>query len=105
MASNAGTVGDGSRAAPEVDLRSDVLSPPTPAMFEAMERARIGWPLRGEDPSVTELERLGAATLGMEAALFVPNATTANLLAVHTQGSRGGAVLMDELSHINVVEW
>jgi threonine aldolase len=74
-------------------------------MFEAMERARIGWPLRGEDPAVNELEALAAATLGMEAALFVPNATTANLLAVHTQGSRGGAVLMDELAHINVVEW
>jgi threonine aldolase len=97
--------GDGERAAPAIDLRSDVLSPPTPAMLEAMTRARIGWPLRREDPAVNGLERLGAETLGMEAALFVPNATTANLLAVHAQGSRGGAVLMDELAHVNVVEW
>jgi threonine aldolase len=105
MGSNTGTVGDGSRSAPAVDLRSDVLSPPTPEMFEAMARAPIGWPLRGEDPTVNELERLGAEILGLEAALFVPNATTANLLAVHTQGSRGGSVLMDQLAHINVVEW
>ena len=105
MDPNTGTVGDGSRSAPTVDLRSDVLAPPTPAMFEAMERVAIGWPLKGEDPTVNELERLGAEMLGLEAALFVPNATTANLLAVHTQGTRGGAVLMDELAHINVVEW
>lgn len=96
---------DGSRAAPAVDLRSDVLSPPTAAMFEAMTRASIGWPMRGEDPSVDHLERMAAALLGLEAAVFVPNATTANLLALHVQGTRGSAVLMDDLAHINVVEW
>ncbi len=58
---------------PAIDLRSDVLSPPTPEMFEAMAAARIGWTLRSEDASVTRLERLGAAMLGTEAALFVPN--------------------------------
>ncbi len=90
---------------PAVDLRSDVLSPPTPAMFEALAAAEIGWSLRSEDPSVARLERLAADRLGTEAALFVPNTTTANLLALLVQVDRGGAVLMDALSHINVVEW
>lgn len=90
---------------PVVDLRSDVLSPATPEMFEAMARAEIGWTLKGEDPSVARLERHGAALLGTEAALFVPNASTANLLALHVQLGRGSAVLLDRLAHVNVVEW
>ncbi len=88
-----------------IDLRSDVLSPATPEMFEAMARAEIGWPLRGEDPSVNRLERLGADLLGTEDALFVPNASSANLLALLVQLDRGSAVLMDRLAHINVTEW
>lgn len=90
---------------PRIDLRSDVLSPPTPAMFEAMERARIGWSLHQEDPSVLRLEAIAATTLGVEAALFLPNATTANLLALLVQGERGTGVVMDVTSHVNVVEW
>lgn len=90
---------------PAIDLRSDVLSPPTAAMFEAMTRAEIGWALRSEDPSVERLERLGATKLGTEDALFVPNATTANLLALLVQADRGSAVLLDAISHVNVVEW
>jgi len=74
-------------------------------MFAAMAGAPIGWPMRGEDPTVNELERRGATLLGLEAALFVPNATTANLLALHVQAAHGSAVLMDALAHINVVEW
>ena len=90
---------------PAVDLRSDVLSPPTPDMFEALAAADIGWSLRSEDPSVARLEALGADRLGTEASVFVPNATTANLLALLVQLERGDAVLMDATAHINVVEW
>jgi len=92
-------------APPAIDLRSDVLSPPTPAMFEAMTHAEIGWTLHSEDPSVDRLERLGASMLGTEAALFVPNASTANLLALFVGAERGTAVLLDAIAHINVVEW
>jgi threonine aldolase len=74
-------------------------------MFEAMAAAEIGWTLRSEDPSVARLERLGAETLGTEAALFVPNVTTGNLLALLLGAERGTAVLLDRLAHINVVEW
>jgi len=91
--------------APAIDLRSDVLSPPTPAMFEAMTAATIGWHLRSEDPSVAGLEQLTAAMLGTESALFLPNATTANLLALHLQAQPGSAVLLDAIAHVNVVEW
>jgi len=74
-------------------------------MFEAMAAAEIGWTLRSEDPSVARLERLGAEMLGTEAALFVPNVTTGNLLALLLGAERGTAVLLDRLAHINVVEW
>ena len=70
-----------------------------------MAAARIGWTLRSEDASVTRLERLGAAMLGTEAALFVPNVTTGNLLALLVGAPRGTAVLLDSLAHVNVVEW
>jgi threonine aldolase len=90
---------------PRIDLRSDVLSPPTPAMLDAMASAEIGWTLKSEDPSVRRLERLGATLLGAEAAVFVPNATTANLLALLVGAERGTAVLLDRIAHINVVEW
>jgi len=92
-------------AAPAIDLRSDVLSPPTAAMFEAMTSATIGWHLRSEDPSVDRLERTAAGMLDTEAALFLPNATTANLLAIHLQAQPGSAVLLDAIAHVNVVEW
>ncbi len=90
---------------PVIDLRSDVLSPPTPAMFQALTHAEIGWTLKGEDPAVNRLEAVGAAMLGTEDALFVPNASSANLLALLVQLDRGSAVLMDRLAHINVTEW
>jgi threonine aldolase len=74
-------------------------------MFEALVEADIGWSLRSEDPSVTRLEAMAADMLGTETAVFVPNATTANVLALLAQLERGDAVLMDALSHVNVVEW
>ncbi len=90
---------------PEVDLRSDTLSPSTPAMFEAMASVRIGMASRGEDETVNRLERAGADILGTEACVFLPNVTSANLLALLVQAPRGTAVLMDRLAHVNQVEW
>ena len=75
-----------------IDLRSDTLSPSTPAMFEAMAAARLGMASRGEDEHVLRLEARGADLLGTEAAAFLPNVTSANLLALLAQAPRGTAV-------------
>jgi threonine aldolase len=89
----------------EIDLRSDTLSPSTPAMFEALAGARIGMASTGEDESVNRLEQVGAELLGTEACVFVPNVTSANLLALLVQAPRGTGVVMDRMCHINQVEW
>jgi threonine aldolase len=90
---------------PRIDLRSDTLSPSTPAMYEAMATAKIGMASRGEDEHVLRIEARGADLLGTEAAAFLPNVTAANLLALLAQTPRGTAVLMDRMAHINQVEW
>lgn len=92
-------------SAPRIDLRSDTLSPSTPAMWEAMAAAGIGMASRGEDEHVLRLEARGAALLGTDSCVFLPNVTSANLLALLAQAPRGTAVLMDRLAHVNVVEW
>src|SRR5947209_4204094 len=83
-----------------IDLRSDTVTRPTPEMRRAMAEAEVGDDVFGEDPTVSELERLTAELLGQEAALFVPSGTMANQLAVrlHTQG--GDELLMDAGSHV-----
>lgn len=84
-----------------IDLRSDFLSTPTPAMHAAMARAAErdkGYGPR-EDPLQSELEQHGAHLLGKEDALFVPTCTMANLLAVMVVARRGDAVLLDEAGH------
>ena len=95
----------GGVSTPRVDLRSDTLSPSTPAMFEAMAAARIGMASRGEDEHVLRLEARGAELLGTEVAAFLPNVTSANLLALLAQAPRGTAIVMDRMAHINQVEW
>src|SRR5437868_4948487 len=55
-----------------IDLRSDTLTQPTPAMRRAMAEAQVGDDVFGEDPTVIKLEQLGAELLGKEGGLFVP---------------------------------
>ncbi|XP_057265616.1 uncharacterized protein LOC130599284 isoform X1 [Pezoporus wallicus] len=88
-----------------VDLRSDTVTQPCAAMRSAMARAAVGDDDYGEDPTVNELQRLAAGTLGMEEALFVPTATMANLIAVmcHCQ-RRGAQVILGRDSHLHVYE-
>src|SRR5690242_8998777 len=83
-----------------IDLRSDTVTQPTPAMRRAMADAEVGDDVFGEDPTVNELERVTAEILGKDAALFVPSGTMANQLAVrlHTQG--GDEILLDASSHV-----
>ena len=65
---------------PIVDLRSDTVTKPTPAMREAMARAEVGDDVFGDDPTVNALQERIAALLGKEAALFVPSGTQSNLV-------------------------
>jgi len=77
-------------AAYRVDLRSDTVTSPSPAMREAMATAEVGDAWYGDDPTANRLQELAAERTGMEAALFVPTGTMANQIAlalhVHTNG-------------------
>ncbi|XXF79502.1 GntG family PLP-dependent aldolase [Myxococcaceae bacterium GXIMD 01537] len=83
-----------------IDLRSDTVTKPTPAMRRAMAEAEVGDDVYGEDPTVRRLEERVAERLGLEAAVFVPSGTMANQVAlgVHTRPS--DEVLCDAGSHI-----
>ena len=72
-----------------VDLRSDTLTLPTPAMREAMARAEVGDDVWEEDPTVQRLEALAARLTGKEAALFVSSGTQGNLVSVLAQTRHG----------------
>jgi threonine aldolase len=83
-----------------IDLRSDAVTLPTEAMWEAMNGAKCGWAPSGEDESLDELELLAAELCGKEAALFVPTGTMANLLALMTHTTRGDQIVLVPDSHI-----
>lgn len=85
---------------PRVDLRSDTVSRPTPAMRKAMAEAEVGDVVFGDDPTVTRLERAVAERLGMEAAMFVPTGTMSNQVALAAQVAPGDAVLMPAFAHV-----
>jgi len=87
-----------------IDLRSDTVTLPTPAMREAMYRAELGDDVYGEDPTVNRLQELAAATLGKEAALFVASGTMGNLVSVLTHCGRGDEVIMGDQAHTFVYE-
>lgn len=82
-----------------IDLRSDTVTLPTPAMREAMARAEVGDDVFGEDPTVRRLEEAAAARIGKEAALFTASGTMANLVALLTHCGRGDEAIMGMLSH------
>jgi threonine aldolase len=82
-----------------VDLRSDTVTRPTPAMREAMAQAVVGDDVMGEDPTVNRLEEMSAERLGKEAGLFVPSGTMGNLAAVLAHCNRGDEVIMGDQAH------
>lgn len=86
-------------SASRIDLRSDTVTWPTPAMREAMAVAPVGDDVYGEDPATNELEAESAALLGKEAGLFVASGTMANLAAIFTQCGRGEEAIMGEKTH------
>jgi threonine aldolase len=85
---------------PVVDLRSDTLTQPTPAMREAMARAEVGDDVWEEDLTVKRLEAMAAERLGKEAGLFVTSGTQGNLLSLCAQTQPGQEVVLDLDSHI-----
>lgn len=87
-----------------VDLRSDTVTRPTPAMREAMYQAEVGDDVYGEDPTVNKLERMAAERLGKEAALFVASGTMGNLVALLTHCGRGDEVILGDKSHTFLFE-
>ena len=83
-----------------IDLRSDTVTRPTPAMREAMAAAEVGDDVLGDDPTVQRLEALAAARLGKEAALFVASGHMGNLVALLTHCGRGDEIIVGDLAHI-----
>jgi threonine aldolase len=88
----------------DVDLRSDTVTQPTPAMREAMATAEVGDDVFGEDPTVNHLEVMAAERMGKEAALFVPSGTMGNLAAVLAHCGRGDEVILGDLTHTYLYE-
>lgn len=83
-----------------VDLRSDTVTRPTPAMYEAMLAAPLGDDVLGDEPTVAKLEAIAAEQMGMEAAMFVPSGTMGNQIAIACHTERGDAILVEEEAHI-----
>lgn len=83
-----------------IDLRSDTVTWPTDEMREAMARAEVGDDVYEDDPTMNELQALGARLVGKEAALFVPSGTFGNQLALFTHCRRGTEVILGDDCHI-----
>ncbi|HEU5130043.1 MAG TPA: GntG family PLP-dependent aldolase [Glycomyces sp.] len=83
-----------------VDLRSDTVTRPGPAMLEAMTDAEVGDDVYGEDPTVNALEAEAAALLGHEAAVFTPTGSMANQIALQLSVPPGGELLCDAGAHV-----
>jgi threonine aldolase len=83
----------------QIDLRSDTVTKPTPAMREVMAAAEVGDDVYGEDPTVNQLEELTASLLACEAGLFAPSGTQTNLLALLSHCQRGDEYIVGQLAH------
>ena len=83
----------------KVDLRSDTVTQPTPAMRAAMLAAPLGDDVFADDPSVNALQDQMAALLGFEAALFVPTGTQSNLCAILAHCQRGDEYIVGQMAH------
>lgn len=84
----------------KIDLRSDTVTKPTPAMREAMAKAEVGDDVYIEDPTVNHLQERAAELFGFEAALFVPTGTMGNQICVRLHTDLGTEVILDAKAHI-----
>ena len=87
-----------------IDLRSDTITKPTPAMRQAMARAEVGDDVYGEDPTVNSLQEMAAKMLGKEAGLFVASGTMGNLAAILAHCGRGDEVILGDKAHTVLFE-
>ncbi len=87
-----------------IDLRSDTVTQPTPAMRRAMAEAEVGDDVLGDDPTAQRLEALAAERVGKEAALFVPSGIMANLVSLITLTGRHDEVIVGSDSHLYTSE-
>ena len=87
-----------------VDLRSDTVTRPTPAMRRAMAGAEVGDDVYGEDPTVNALQETFADRVGKEAALFVPSGTMGNQLALRLLAPPGTVVVAGRRQHVVIYE-
>ncbi len=87
-----------------IDLRSDTITLPTPAMRRCMASAEVGDDVFGEDPTVNLLEARTAEILGKEAALFVPSGTMANQIAIRAHTEPGDEIAVEANAHIYYYE-
>ncbi len=83
-----------------IDLRSDTVTRPTPAMRKAMAEAEVGDDVYGEDPTVNLLQERAAEVFGKEAALFVPTGSMGNQIAVKLHTKLGDEIIVEERGHI-----
>jgi threonine aldolase len=86
-----------------IDLRSDTVTRPTPAMRRAMADAEVGDDVYGEDPTVRRLEERVAEMLGKEASLFLPSGTMGNTIGIKLHSRHGEEVVCDHRAHI--LDW
>jgi threonine aldolase len=95
-----------SAAAPQsvIDLRSDTVTRPTPAMRRAMAEAEVGDDVYAEDPTVNRLQARAADIFGREAALYFPSGSMANLTAIKTWTHHGTEVICEAQAHIYLYE-
>ncbi len=82
-----------------VDLRSDTVTRPSPAMRKAMAETDVGDDVYGEDPTVNQLEQRVAELLGTETSLFVPSGTMANQIALRAHTRHGDEIILSKEAH------
>jgi threonine aldolase len=87
-----------------IDLRSDTVTLPTPAMRQAMATAVVGDDVMGEDPTVNRLQHIAAERVGKEAALFVASGTMGNLISLLAQCERGDEIIVGDQAHLFLLE-
>ena len=87
-----------------IDLRSDTVTRPTPAMRRAMAEAEVGDDWYGDDPTVNQLQDRCAEITGKEAAVYVATGTMANEIALHMFARSGHFVVCEATSHVSTVE-
>ncbi len=83
-----------------IDLRSDTVTKPSSEMKEAMFNAEVGDDVFGDDPTINQLEKLGAKMFGKEAAIFCPSGVMTNQIAIKINSNAPGELICDELSHV-----